>query len=130
MNGVRSAAVPITVAARSIGLLTLAQNGQGPAVMQLGSEGALNSTTNSAQGGQVGVFYGTGLGSAPFDESRGAPFQDLGAPVEAFIDGRPAEILFQGFVPASRDWTSSTSRFPPESPAIMSPVAPDRRHYQ
>lgn len=99
VNGARSAAVPITVSARSIGLLTLAQNGQGPAVMQLGSDGALNSTSNSAQAGQVGVFYGTGLGAAPFDESRGAPFQDLGAPVEAFIDGRPAKLLFQGRVP-------------------------------
>lgn len=102
VNGVRSAAAPITVAARSIGILSLAQNGQGPAVMQVGNssgEVLLNSITNSAQAGQIGVFYGTGLGAVTFDESRGAPVQNLDPPVLAFVDGQPARILFQGRVP-------------------------------
>lgn len=99
VNGNRSPAVPITVVARSIGVLTLAQNGQGPAVMQVGAAGQLNTITNSAQAGQVGVFYATGLGAVPFDESRGAPVLNLDPPVEAFVDGKPAKILFQGRVP-------------------------------
>ncbi len=101
-NGQRSAATPITVTARSIGILSLAQNGQGAAVMQLsgsGGEVALNSATNSARGGQVGVFYGTGLGAVPFDESRGAPLLNLDAAAQAFVDGKPAKILYQGRVP-------------------------------
>lgn len=102
VNGTRSAAAPITVVTRSIGILSLAQNGQGPAVMQVANAAGqvlLNSVTNSAQGGQVGVFYGTGLGAVPFDESRGAPVLNLDPPLEAFVDGRPAKILFQGRVP-------------------------------
>ena len=102
VNGTRSAAAPITVSSRSIGILSLSQNGQGPAVMQVGNAAGqvlLNSVTNSAQAGQVGVFYGTGLGAVPFDESRGAPVLNLDPPVLAFVDGRPAKILFQGRVP-------------------------------
>ncbi|HEU0119284.1 MAG TPA: hypothetical protein VFQ91_02085 [Bryobacteraceae bacterium] len=102
VNGAASAPAPITVVARSLGVLTLAQTGLGPAVMQLTNSAGqvdLNGVRNSAQPGQIGVFYGTGLGAVSFDESRGAPVQDLAAGVQAFVDGKPAKVLFQGRTP-------------------------------
>lgn len=102
LSGQRSAPSPITVVARSVGILSLAQNGQGAAVMQVGSgsgEVVYNSVTRSAQSGQVGVFYGTGLGAVPFDESRGAPFLNIEPSIQVFVGGKPAKVLFQGRVP-------------------------------
>jgi uncharacterized protein (TIGR03437 family) len=102
VNGQRSTAAPITVAARSLGILTLAQNGLGPAVMQLSNsagEVILSDFDRPAQPGQVGVFYGTGLGPVPFDESRGAPLLNLEPPIRAFVDGIEARVRFQGRVP-------------------------------
>lgn len=102
VSGARSAPSPITVAARSLGILTLAQNGRGPAVMQMtaaSGEVFLNSASRPASAGQVGVFYGTGLGRVTFDETRAAPVQNLDPPIQAFVNGQSARVLFQGRTP-------------------------------
>ncbi len=101
-NGVRTAPQPIIVTSRNLGILTLAQNGQGAAVMQIpdsSGNAPLNSLTNSIRPNQVGVFYGTGLGPVPFDESRAAPLLNLDPPLQAFVGGVPARVLFQGRAP-------------------------------
>ncbi len=116
VNGTPSPAVPITVVARAIGILSLAQNGQGPALMQVADatgQVRLNALSQSAQPGQVGVFYATGLGAVPFDESRGATVLPLGPPVEAFVDDKPAKILFQGRVPGQAGLDQFNIEIPP-----------------
>lgn len=97
-NGVRTATQPITVVSRNLGILTLAQNGQGAAVLQF-ADGSLNARNKPIKPGGVGVFYGTGLGPVTFDESRAAIFQDVNPPLLAFVNDRPARILYQGRTP-------------------------------
>lgn len=97
-NGVRTATQPILVVARNLGILTLAQNGQGPAVLQF-ADGSLNDRKKPIKPGGVGVFYGTGLGPVTFDESRAAILQDVAPPLLAFVNDRAARILYQGRTP-------------------------------
>lgn len=102
VNGQKSAAAPITVVARSIGILSLNQAGEGPAAMQIPDSSGnvpLNSITNSIKPGQVGVFYGTGAGAVTFDESRAAPLQDLSGDFHAYVGGIEAKIGFKGRTP-------------------------------
>ncbi len=116
VNGTRGPAAPISVVARAIGVLSLAQNGQGPAVMQITDATGqlrLNAISNLAQPGQVGVFYATGLGAVPFDESRGAPVLALGPPVEAFVDDKPAKVIYQGRVPGQAGLDQFNVEIPP-----------------
>jgi uncharacterized protein (TIGR03437 family) len=101
-NGIRSATQPITVVTRSLGILTLAQNGQGPAVMQIPDASGnvpLNSATNPIRPGQIGVLYGTGLGAVPYADNNAAQLLNLDPPLRAFIADQPARILYQGRTP-------------------------------
>jgi len=123
-NGARSAPSPITVVARSLGILTLSQNGRGPAVMQLTTSSGvvLNSATVPAAPGQVGVFYGTGLGRVSFDESRGAPVQSLDPPIQAFVNGTTARVLFQGRTPGLAGLDQINLEIPPGVAGCNLPV--------
>lgn len=120
MNGQKSAPEPIRVVARSIGILTLNQAGHGPAAMQI-PDGVtipppLNSVSAPIKPLGLGVFWGTGAGGVTFDETTGAPFEDLGPGIQALVGGKEARILFKGRAPG----TVGLDQFNVEIPADVS----------
>jgi uncharacterized protein (TIGR03437 family) len=102
VNGQQSAPAPIQVVARSIGILSLNQAGHGAAAMQM-PDGAGNLPLNSLNAPitplGVGVLYGTGAGAVTFDETIGAPLEDLGPDIHALVDGKEARLLYKGRAP-------------------------------
>ncbi len=112
-NGRASAPAPITVVARSIGLLTLNQAGHGAAAAQLSDGlGTLNNEIATFKPLDTAIFYGTG-GGVGFDESRGAPFENQNNDgTQVYVGGVQARLLFKGRVPGLPDSTSSTSSCP------------------
>jgi uncharacterized protein (TIGR03437 family) len=126
VNGQRSAPAPITVVARSIGLLTLNGTGNGPAAMQMpDAAGAvpLNSLSATIKPGGVGVFFGTGAGAVTFDETRAAPLQDMNADIRAFVGGKPATVLFKGRTPGLVGLDQFNVQIPPDVSGCYVPVA-------
>ncbi len=95
-NGATSAPFPIEVVPGAFGLLTMSGNGIGQVVVQDANYGYLTSA-NAVREGQIVIFWGTGLGSDPNDETRliAAP-QNLSGPFELFIGNKPAEVLYYG----------------------------------
>jgi len=98
-NNQTSAAAPITVVRSSFGIFTLNQAGSGPAVVT-DANYAPNILTAAAQPGQVWVLWGTGIGPVTFDESRGAPVEDMRtSDAQVFVGNKSARILFRGRAP-------------------------------
>jgi uncharacterized protein (TIGR03437 family) len=98
-NNVTSAAAPITVVRSSFGLFTLNQAGSGPAVVT-DANYQPNTLTAAARAGQVWVLWGTGLGPVTFDETRGAPVEDMRtSDAQVFVGNKSATILFRGRAP-------------------------------
>jgi uncharacterized protein (TIGR03437 family) len=102
VNGQKSAPAPIRVVARSIGILSLNQAGDGPAAMQM-PDGLGNVPLNSVSAPikplGIGVFYGTGGGAVSFDETVGAPVGDLGPDIHALVGGKEARLVYKGRAP-------------------------------
>jgi uncharacterized protein (TIGR03437 family) len=102
VSGIKSATAPITVVKTSIGIQTANSNGYGYAAMNMsdGNGGFIpNSRDVTIQPGQTAVFLGTGAGAVPFDETTGAPMQDLDLDIHAYVGGQEAQILFKGRAP-------------------------------
>jgi uncharacterized protein (TIGR03437 family) len=102
VNGVRSAPIPVTVAATSPGALRAPQSNHAVALNY--SNGTLNAPDNPAAPGDYIIVYMTGQGRV--DSSIGvgepAPVTPLIlplAPVTATVGGRPAEVGFAGLAP-------------------------------
>ncbi len=99
-NGRSSAPAPITVAATNAALYTLDGTGIGAAVATFQIPPGPNPVllpANAANPGEVVILWATGLGATPSDETGPAIQADMpNVPIEAFVGGVPAEILFRG----------------------------------
>jgi uncharacterized protein (TIGR03437 family) len=99
VNGVKSATSPITVVKTSLGIQTANGAGYGPAAMNMsdGNGGFIpNSRDVTIQPGQTAIFLATGAGAVSFDETTGAPTQDLDLDVRAYVGGVEAQIVYKG----------------------------------
>jgi uncharacterized protein (TIGR03437 family) len=125
VNGQRSAAVPIKVVAKSIGILSLNQAGYGPAAMQMpdGLGGVpLNSFSETINPLGVGVFYGTGGGAVTFDETNAAPVGDL-PDIRALVGGKEARLLYKGRAPGYVGLDQFNVEIPADVSGCYVPVA-------
>lgn len=96
-NGASSAPFDITVVDNSFGVFTVSQTGSGDAIAFLNSDNSLVAPGNAANPGDVVQFWGTGLAPVNFDETMAAQQFDMtDVPVEAFVGGDSATILFRG----------------------------------
>ncbi len=94
-NGETSPPFPIQVVSNGFGVFTVSQNGSGDAIAFRGAD--LVTPGNAANPFDVVSFWGTGLSAVDFDESAPAEQFDMtGVPIEAFVGGRKANILFRG----------------------------------
>jgi uncharacterized protein (TIGR03437 family) len=96
-NGQTSAPAPIKVVQGAFGILTLSGAGNGTAAVY-DANYAFITHTNAANPGQTVIFWGTGQGPDPNDETRliAAP-QNLGnLPFEFRIGGKPATVVYHG----------------------------------
>lgn len=96
-NGATSAGFPITVVPSAVGIMTLSGNGLGQAVMMDAGYNLL-TLTNPAKEEQTVIFWGTGVGRDPNDETRliSAPQSLNSLPFEFYIGNRPAEVAYRG----------------------------------
>jgi uncharacterized protein (TIGR03437 family) len=93
-NGKTSASAPIQVVASALGINTY--NGLGVATDA--STGALLTYASSGAPGQTIVLWATGLGADPQDSDTvytSTP-HSVGTPLQIYIGGLPATILYQG----------------------------------
>lgn len=99
-NGQTSAPSPITVVANNLGLYTLSSSGAGAAVATFQvppPNGPYVSNGNAAIAGDSVILWGTGLGAIAADESIASPGGDMtNVPLEVFVGGQPATILYRG----------------------------------
>jgi len=94
-NGETSEPQPIRVVANGVGMFTIPQNGQGPAVVT-DANFAVNTYINSFAPGTVGIAWVTGLGARTADD-RAVP-EDLKGVygIEVFVGGISANVLYAG----------------------------------
>jgi uncharacterized protein (TIGR03437 family) len=95
-TGNGSASTPITVVTNNIGVFTLDTTGTGDAVATLPNNTVV-TPTNAPDPGDTVVLWATGLGPVTYDETNPAiQFDMTNIPLQVFIGGRPATILFRG----------------------------------
>lgn len=122
-NNQTSAPAAITVAASSLGIFTINQAGSGPAVIT-DANWQVNMITHSARPNQVMVLWGTGLGPVTFDETRGAPVQDMkSAELEVWVGGRRARVDFAGRAPGFSGLDQINFAVPPGIEGCYVPIA-------
>jgi uncharacterized protein (TIGR03437 family) len=100
-NGQTSATAPIRVVDAAFGMFTFNQGGSGPArIFNVNSatDQPDNMLTSSARPGQVIVLWGTGLGpvTTPNEGGQAPAPGDLPTPVEVYIGGQRANVLYKG----------------------------------
>jgi uncharacterized protein (TIGR03437 family) len=94
-NGSTSTPFPITVVKTTIGVFTLNTSGGGDAIATLGN--SFVGPLNAANPGDVVALWATGLGPVSGDETQPATQVDMpDIPVQAWVAGKPADVLFRG----------------------------------
>jgi len=122
-NNQSSAPAAITVAASSFGIFTINQGGSGPGVIT-DANWQVNLITNSARPEQAMVLWGTGLGPVTFDETRGAPVQDMkSAELEVWVGGKRARVDFAGRAPGFAGLDQINFVVPPGIEGCYVPIA-------
>jgi len=113
---------PITVVKARFGVFALNAAGSGPGVFT-DPNYAPNTLTWSAHPNEAWVLWGTGLGPVNFDETRGAPFQDMtDSDVEVYVGFKKAQIDFRGRTPGSSGLDQINFRIPPGLDGCYVPV--------
>ncbi len=96
-NGATSPPFAFTLVRSAFGILTMGGNGLGNAAAQDASYNFI-TPLNAANPGQAVIFWGTGLGPDPNDETRliASPQNLAGLPFEFYIANKPARVLYHG----------------------------------
>jgi uncharacterized protein (TIGR03437 family) len=97
-GGTPSAPAPVVVAPAALGLDTLNGSGGGPGTIEDASTYAVFTSTNSARPGENIVLWGSGLGAdtADSDTTYTATPHSVNTPLEIYIGGVQANILYHG----------------------------------
>ena len=107
-----SAPAPITVVQQRFGIFTINSAGSGPAVIT-DPDYQVNTLTFAARPNDVLVLWGTGLGPVFFNETEGAPVQDLDYAIEVYVGGKRADLTFKGRAPTLAGVDQINFRVPP-----------------
>lgn len=103
-QGKRSAAFPADVAATAPALLTQSAAGSGPGSI-VNEDGTINGIVNPAARGSIIQIYATGGGLTDPAVEDGKlvtePLPQIVAPVQVFIGGAQAELLYKGETPTA-----------------------------
>jgi uncharacterized protein (TIGR03437 family) len=112
-----SASTPVTVVQSNFGIVTVNTSGSGPAVITFPNYSPV-SATNSAKPGDELVLWGTGLGPLPAGQSdaSGAVGGNLPTPIEVFVGGVQATVLYQGRTPTAVGLDQINFIVPPNAP--------------
>jgi uncharacterized protein (TIGR03437 family) len=95
-TGSGTASTPITVVANNVGVFTVDTTGTGDAVATLPNN-TFVTPLNAPNPGDTVVLWATGLGPVTYDETNPAvQFDMTNVPLQVFIGGKPATILFRG----------------------------------
>ena len=96
-NGATSAGFPIQVVQGAFGIMTMSGNGLGQAVVMDANYNYL-TPTNAAKEGQTVIFWGTGQGADPNNETQliGAPQNLASLPFQFYIGNKLAEVAYHG----------------------------------
>lgn len=96
-NGATSPDFPFTIVQSAFGLLTLGGNGLGNAAV-FDTDYNYITPLRSARPGQTLIFWGTGQGPDPNDETRliTSPQNLAALPFEFYISNKPARVLYHG----------------------------------
>lgn len=100
-NG-NSGATPVQVAATAFGISTVNYSGSGQAVVTLANNTVVSNTNSAALGDEL-VMYGTGLGPLPAGagDAMAAEGPIPPVPLEVFVGGIPATVVYQGRTPTA-----------------------------
>lgn len=95
-NGRTSIAQPFTMVTASFGIFTSNTGGSGPGIIA-DPNSVVYTTNKAAHPGDIGVIWGTGLGSVTGDEAAGPRPGDLtGSPVQVFVGGQQVKLAYKG----------------------------------
>lgn len=120
-NGATSAPAPITVVKTTVGVFTLNTSGGGDAIATLGS--GFVGPLSAANPGDVVALWATGLGPVSGDETRPAQQADMtDVPLEAWVGGKPADVLFRGRNACRSAVDTIYIRIPPGIAGCVTPV--------
>lgn len=101
-NGSESNAIPFPVVSRSVGVFSRSSTGAGQAVIQNYISPAnqpVNAINASAQPGQIGILWATGLGASLNADDRNAPAPGNLLPlndIAVYVGGVKAEVQYAG----------------------------------
>ena len=101
-NGQKGNPSPVKVSNSSFGTYAASGAGFGPGILQnfnSSLDQPINSLTVSAQPGQVITLWGTGLGPVGFPDNVAPTAGNLPTPVEVFVGGKSAPLLYSGRSP-------------------------------
>jgi uncharacterized protein (TIGR03437 family) len=121
-GGRSSTPFPFTIVTSNVAVYTLSSTGTGQAVAALG-DNTLVSPTNAPNPGEVVVIYANGLGPVTFDETQPAQAGDLlTTPLEVFVAGLPAAVLYKGRNPCCSSVDQINIRLPDNVTGCIVPI--------
>lgn len=122
-NGGLSQAFNVTVVKSQLGLFTVNTSGAGDAIAFPNGSSSPLSPRNPAHPGDVIVLWGTGLGPTTGDETQAAQQFDMTTiPVQAWIGGKTADIVFRGRNACCTAVDTIYLRVPAGTAGCMTPV--------
>lgn len=98
-NGQTSAPITVNIVQSQFGAFSINQAGSGPVVAQIvrsESDRPVATILDSARPGQTMILWGTGLGPITGNDAAGAAPGDLNFPVEVYVGGRRANVIYKG----------------------------------
>ncbi len=119
-SGAKSNPSPIQVVNSSFGIYAISGGGFGPGVFQNFNSSAdqpVNSLAVSAQPGQAITLWGTGLGPVSYADNIAPAPASLLTPVEVFVGGKVAPILYSGRSPCCSGTDQIVFTVPSDAPA-------------
>ncbi|HTC89599.1 MAG TPA: hypothetical protein VK686_14930 [Bryobacteraceae bacterium] len=96
-NGTNSAPLKINVVAHDFGIFALNQGGSGPGVLVNAITNVVNSSSASANPGDLVDIWGTGLGPVAGDEAGGAlPGNIPNLNLQVYVGTQQAQVMYAG----------------------------------
>ncbi|HLK48756.1 MAG TPA: SBBP repeat-containing protein [Bryobacteraceae bacterium] len=115
---------PVQIAAAAPAIFSQNASGTGPGAIQHAGTYAIVSDASPAAGGETILIYGTGLGAVSPAAQTGAPAppSQTTTPVNVFIGGTAAQVLYAGLAPGYAGLYQINAQIPAGTPPGAQPV--------